>query len=115
MTLGEFIATTRRDRGISLRQLSKLTGIQNSHLSEFETGKRPNPPWRNVVKIARALNLKLDRIAKYDAMTENEKKCCFMRDCSPAEVSQAREEFDAMPRSEKCRDCPLEASMEWTE
>lgn len=66
MRLGELIAVARECRGLTLRGLEKKTGISNALLSQIETGKIKEPSWRNVVKIAKALGLKLDRIAACD-------------------------------------------------
>jgi len=59
MNLGEFVGEARRRKGLSLRELARLTGIQNSHLSELETGRRSNPTWNSVLKITKALDLKI--------------------------------------------------------
>ena len=62
MTLGKAIAVARAKKGLSLRELSRLTGIQNSHLSEMETGKRWNLEWITVVRIAKVLKLNLNQL-----------------------------------------------------
>jgi transcriptional regulator with XRE-family HTH domain len=64
MKLHELLAVARECNGLSLRQLEQRCGISNALLSQIETGKIKEPSWRNVVKIARALNLKLDRLAE---------------------------------------------------
>lgn len=64
MKLGELITVARECKGLTLRQLENRTGISNSLLSQIETGHVKEPSWRNVVKIARALSLKLDRLAQ---------------------------------------------------
>lgn len=64
MRLGELIATIREVRGMTLRHLERETGISNALLSQIETGHVANPSWKNVVKIANALNIKLERLAK---------------------------------------------------
>lgn len=63
MRLGELIAVARECKGWTLRELEKRTGISNALLSQIETGHIKEPSWRNVVKIAKALGLKLDRLA----------------------------------------------------
>ena len=62
--LSQTIAKARAKKGISLRELTRLTGVQNSHLSELETGKRPNPPWLTLAKVAKALNVRLDPLLR---------------------------------------------------
>lgn len=66
MRVGELIAVARECKGLTLRQLESATGISNALLSQIETGKVREPSWRNVVKIAKALGLKLDRLAECD-------------------------------------------------
>lgn len=63
MKIGELICVARECKGWTLRELEKRTGIHNSLLSQIETGHVKEPSWRNVVKIAKALGLKLDRLA----------------------------------------------------
>ena len=58
------VAVARECKGFTLRELEAATGIHNAILSQIETGKIREPSWRNMVKIARALDLKLDRLAK---------------------------------------------------
>jgi transcriptional regulator with XRE-family HTH domain len=66
MKLHEAIAYARECKGLSLRQLEKQTGISNALLSQVETGHIREPSWRNVVKIAKALGLSLNRLAETD-------------------------------------------------
>lgn len=66
MRLGQFIRLARERKGLSLRDLEKITRIKNPTLCCIETGTSKNPRWRNVVKIAKALNLKLNRLAECD-------------------------------------------------
>lgn len=63
MKVGELIAVARECKGLTLRQLEARTGISNALLSQIETGHIKEPSWRNVVKIAKALGLKLNRLA----------------------------------------------------
>ncbi len=64
MKLHEAIAYAREVKGMTLRQLERETGISNALLSQIETGHVKEPSWRNIVKIAKALGLKLDRLGK---------------------------------------------------
>ena len=64
MQVGEMIAVARECKGWSLRDLESHTGISNGLLSQIETGHVREPSWRNMVKIAKALGLKLDRLAR---------------------------------------------------
>jgi transcriptional regulator with XRE-family HTH domain len=63
MKLHELIALSRELKGLTLRELEKQTGVSNAVLSQIETGKVQEPGFRNVVKIARALGISLDRLA----------------------------------------------------
>ena len=63
MKLAEAIAYARECKGWSLRELEAQTGISNALLSQMETGHVREPSFRNIVKIARALGVSLDRLA----------------------------------------------------
>ena len=65
MKLGELLKMAREIRGITLRDLERETGISNALLSQVETGHTKQPGFQNVVKIARALNVKLDTLAEH--------------------------------------------------
>jgi transcriptional regulator with XRE-family HTH domain len=61
--LAHMLAVARECKKMTLRDLEKATGISNALLSQIETGHVKEPSWRNVVKIAKALDLKLERLA----------------------------------------------------
>lgn len=65
MRLGEILKMAREIKGASLRDLERETGISNALLSQIETGHVKQPGFQNVVKIARALNVKLDTLAEH--------------------------------------------------
>lgn len=66
MTLGEMLALARELKKMSLRDLEKKSGVSNGLLSQIETGHIQDPGFRTVCKIALALGVKLDRLAKLD-------------------------------------------------
>ena len=63
-TIGEWLALARELKGWTLRDLEKRTGISNALISQMETGHIKEPSFRNIVRLARALGLKLDRLAE---------------------------------------------------
>ena len=65
MKLGELLKMAREIKGVTLRDLERETGISNALLSQIETGHVRSPGFHNVVKIARALNVKLDTLADH--------------------------------------------------
>ncbi|MCF7890075.1 helix-turn-helix domain-containing protein [Candidatus Bipolaricaulota bacterium] len=52
---GKKVRQARKEEGIGLRELSRRIGIDYSHLSRIERGKRPPPDLEVVVKIASEL------------------------------------------------------------
>ena len=64
MKLHEAIIYAREVAGKSLRDLEKDTGISSSLLSQIETGRVKEPSFRKIAKIAKVLNISLDRLAK---------------------------------------------------
>lgn len=58
-SFGDAIREGRRHKGVSLRRLAALTGIDYSRLSRIESGTRPAPDLSLVRKLAQALDLDL--------------------------------------------------------
>ena len=58
------LGMAREMKGLSLRGLENKTGIPNALLSQMETGHVKRPSFANVVKVARVLGVKLDRLAE---------------------------------------------------
>lgn len=65
MKLGQVLKMAREIKGVTLRDLERETGLSNALLSQIETGHVKQPGFQNVVKIARALNVKLDTLAEH--------------------------------------------------
>jgi transcriptional regulator with XRE-family HTH domain len=66
MTIGELIALSRELKRMSLRELADISGVDNASLSQIEHGHIKEPSFRKIVRIAAALDLSLDRLAKAD-------------------------------------------------
>ena len=65
MRVGELLKMAREISGKTIRDLERETGISNALISQIETGHIKSSSFVNVVKIARALNLKLDTLAEH--------------------------------------------------
>ncbi|GET81395.1 hypothetical protein KNZ15_00940 [Streptococcus dysgalactiae subsp. equisimilis] len=48
------------ERGMTMYQLAKLSGVNKSHFSDLKSGKIKNLSWPNMVKISDALKVSLD-------------------------------------------------------
>jgi DNA-binding XRE family transcriptional regulator len=60
--LGELLRqlkAAREDKGLSLADLTDLTGMDRSALSKLETGQRPNPTVETLVRYAEAVGKRL--------------------------------------------------------
>lgn len=53
------LRTAREERGLSLSDLTRLTGMDRSALSKLETGQRPNPTVETLVRYAEAVGKRL--------------------------------------------------------
>lgn len=51
----------RTKQRITQKELARICGISNSHLSHFESGAR-RPSFDNLIKIADALDVSLDKL-----------------------------------------------------
>lgn len=54
---GEKLRQIRKNKGLSIRKLSELSGVAHSYLSQVETGKRGIPKVDTLEKIATGLNI----------------------------------------------------------
>ncbi len=66
MTLGQLISLSRELKGITIRELERLSGVNNASISLIENGRVRDPGFRTVVRIAGALGLSLKRLAETD-------------------------------------------------
>jgi transcriptional regulator with XRE-family HTH domain len=62
---GERLRQLRRERALSQRDLSRVTGIAHDSISQLETGKRDAQP-RTIRKLAEALGVKPKELMKED-------------------------------------------------
>jgi len=53
------LKAAREERGLSLSDLTELTGMDRSALSKLETGQRPNPTLETLVRYAEAVGKRL--------------------------------------------------------
>jgi transcriptional regulator with XRE-family HTH domain len=60
--IGRMIATARRNRGWSLRQLGNETGISHTWLRKLERGDYLSPASDLLIRVADALSIDLERI-----------------------------------------------------
>jgi transcriptional regulator with XRE-family HTH domain len=77
MRLGELIAVARECKGMTLRDLEKVSGVSNSLISQIETHKIKNPGFTTVVQLCDALGVSLDRAAsgiraRFDVLRKSE-------------------------------------------
>jgi len=62
---GERLRQLRRERALSQRDLSRLTGIAHDSISQLETGKRDAQP-RTIRKLAEVLGVEPIELMKED-------------------------------------------------
>lgn len=92
--LGNFISNERLKQGISIRRLSKLTGISHSEINKIETGERVTPSPYHLKAIANTLGInqiKLFKIAEYIDHSQQEDLSPSIQtllDLTPNELTQ---------------------------
>ena len=55
---GEIIKAERKQRGLSLRELSKVADVSHSYLSQLENGKKDSPSIEIVYKLSKVLGVR---------------------------------------------------------
>ena len=71
-TLASLVKEAREKLGISQRELSRRTGIDNNTLAKIEKGERKKPNVLSLRKLALILDLPLDELMKLSNYDENE-------------------------------------------
>ncbi|ADU29906.1 helix-turn-helix domain-containing protein [Evansella cellulosilytica] len=62
--IGEIIRKKRKERGISLSELSRMTGVSKSYLSYIERGMKKNPSIEVIKRIFHSLNLPITMLSQ---------------------------------------------------
>lgn len=68
--LGDNIRKIRKSLGISINKLSNLSGLSLGYLSDLENNKSLNPTKETLDKIAKALNVPVEKFLDDDAYKE---------------------------------------------
>ena len=63
MDIGQRVKRVRGQKGLSLRQLSELSGVERGLISKLERGLRPQVSLLVAMRLARALGVTLDYLA----------------------------------------------------
>ncbi|MFE4764417.1 helix-turn-helix domain-containing protein [Bacillus mycoides] len=73
MNFGEYLMKKRKERNISIRELSRRTGISHPYLSQLENGRNDNPQPDKLRKLSIELNVNyLDLMIKAGYLTEDD-------------------------------------------
>ncbi|QDX95349.1 XRE family transcriptional regulator [Brevibacillus laterosporus] len=72
--LGEGMRRRRKDRNLSLSQLSRMTGISKGVISKIECGETRKPEWRTIKPIAISLQIPWEEVISYYADVERRSK-----------------------------------------
>ena len=62
MSLGEYIAAKRKEKGWSQRDLATASNISNAEISRLESGKRKEPSPSVLKEIAKALGVPFEEL-----------------------------------------------------
>jgi transcriptional regulator with XRE-family HTH domain len=71
---GSFLKKIRLGRGMSLRQVEKITKISNSYLSQIERGERGVPNFSILKRLAEAYGVKVTDLIENAESQEGNKK-----------------------------------------
>lgn len=59
---GLWLKRKREERGLTVRQLAKFSGVSSGYISQVESGKRNTPTQKILSKLARPLKVTLQEI-----------------------------------------------------
>ncbi|MDP9025538.1 MAG: helix-turn-helix domain-containing protein [Candidatus Eremiobacteraeota bacterium] len=63
-TIGSALKRAREEAGLTLRDVSRASGISVNQISQVETGRRADPAFTTVARIAAGLRLSLDSVSR---------------------------------------------------
>lgn len=63
--LGEFLFYSRKQRGLTLMALGRLSGVSHSFISQIENNRVGDVRFSIVVRLTRALGVSLEEAASY--------------------------------------------------
>lgn len=64
MKLGELIVQRRKKKGMTLRELSRVSGVSNPTISQIETGWTEDPGFKSVMSLRKALGISLKALVE---------------------------------------------------
>lgn len=77
MTIGELIKTSRKSRGLTQEQLSKVVGVSTNTISNWENGKRI-PPDNQLEKLSIILNVSFDDVIEKETEEDSSQETSGM-------------------------------------
>lgn len=79
-SIGEFIRSKRKGKGLSVRELARRTGVSHPYLSQLETGSHNNPSLDTLRKICKQLDVDyIDFFVRIGYITEEDIKSYVAR------------------------------------
>lgn len=79
-SIGEFIRSKRKEKGLSVRELARRTGVSQPYLSQLETGSHNNPSLDILRKICKQLDVDyIDFFVRIGYITEEDIKSYVAR------------------------------------
>ncbi len=69
-SVGMALRRCREEAGLTLRDVSRASGVSINQISQVETGRRLDPAFSTVARIAIGLKLSLDAVAKFAGYAE---------------------------------------------
>jgi transcriptional regulator with XRE-family HTH domain len=108
--IGRMIATSRRNKGWSLRQLSNETGISHTWLLKLENGSYATPAPDRLIRVAEALGVdpeRIERVAKGQMSDNLPGVRTYFRakfDLSPSEIDEIERAVQDIQRNHERRD-----------
>lgn len=104
MDFGTLLREKRKQKSISLRQLSELVNLGYSYLCDIENGKKPAPNDKSVLLLAKVLNLSYnEQIEFYEsaALSKNKYDTNFHIPVDIGEYIISNEEVKSEIRNKK--------------
>ncbi|MBH0228832.1 helix-turn-helix domain-containing protein [Halobacillus yeomjeoni] len=94
MNFGDSIKKIRIEKGLTMREVERRSGISQAYLSQIENGKRSTPKYDTVIKLSKGLGVNPVKLLIKAGYGQEAKELDFMVHNSKKQANQDIRKFD---------------------
>jgi len=72
-SFGEYLKRVRKEKKVTMRELSRRSGVSHPYVSQLESGEYNNPSLLTVIKLLKSLDVSIiDYLVEYGYITKDD-------------------------------------------